>query len=168
MHVLERSTSLAAPIAEVFPFFQDPRNLAKITPEWMRFDVVHIDDGEMRRGFEIVYRIKWMGVGLRWITRITEYDPPHRFLDVQVEGPYKLWRHEHTFEETPSGTIMRDVVRYELPFGILGDVAHRLIVERQLRRIFDHRAHRIARLFAAQGTAPAPVAAPLTDRPEEP
>jgi hypothetical protein len=155
MHVLERATELEAPVSEVFPFFQDPRNLAEITPKWMSFEVVHIDDGGMRAGFKIAYRIKWMGVSLRWITRIKEYDPPHRFLDVQAKGPYKVWRHEHTFEETASGTRMRDLVQYELPFGILGDVAHRLIVRRQLRRIFDYRARRIAKLFAATDSQPA-------------
>jgi ligand-binding SRPBCC domain-containing protein len=149
MRVLQRETVLQAHISEVFSFFQDPRNLADITPNWMEFDVVNIDDGEMRAGFKIAYRIKWMGVSLRWITKITEYQPPHRFLDVQTKGPYKVWRHEHTFEEADSGTIVRDVVRYQLPFGILGDVAHWLIVRRQLRRIFDYRARRIARLFAA-------------------
>jgi len=148
MHALERTTELDAPITEVFPFFQDPRNLAEITPSWMGFDLVHIDDGEMRSGFKMAYRIRWLGVSLHWITRIKEYDPPDRFVDIQTKGPYKVWRHEHTFEETASGTIMRDFVRYQLPFGILGDVVHWLIVRRQLRRIFDYRARRIAKLFA--------------------
>ena len=147
MHTLERTTTLDAPIEDVFAFFQDPRNLAGITPDWMGFDFVHIDDGEMRAGFKIAYRIKWMGVSLRWVTRIREYDPPHRFLDVQKKGPYKVWQHEHTFEETASGTVMRDLVRYELPFGILGEAAHWLIVRRQLQRIFDYRARRIEKLF---------------------
>ena len=165
MHVLQRETVLQAPISEVFSFFQDPRNLAGITPNWMEFDVVHIDDGEMRAGFKIAYRIKWMGVSLRWITRIKEHDPPRRFVDIQTKGPYKVWRHEHTFEATVSGTIMRDVVRYQLPFGILGDVAHWLIVRHQLRRIFDYRARRIVKLFA--GTDRQPVSA-QANPPEDP
>jgi ligand-binding SRPBCC domain-containing protein len=103
---------------------------------------------------KIAYRIKWLGVSLSWITKISEYEPPHRFLDVQTRGPYKAWRHERTFEETESGTIMRDLVRYQLPFGILGDVAHWLIVRRRLRRIFDYRARRIAKLFAATDRQP--------------
>jgi ligand-binding SRPBCC domain-containing protein len=154
MHVLQRETVLQAPISEAFSFFQDPRNLSGITPKWMGFDIVHIDDGEMRAGLKIAYRIKWLGVSLRWITKISEYEPPHRFLDVQTKGPYNTWRHEHTFEETESGTIMRDLVRYQLPFGILGDVAHWLIVRRQLRRIFDYQARRIANLFAETDRQP--------------
>jgi hypothetical protein len=154
MHVIQRETVLPAPISEVFSFFQDPRNLAGITPKWMGFGVVHIDDGEMRSGFKIAYRIRWMGVSLRWTTMINEFEPPHRFLDVQTKGPHRIWRHEHTFEGTESGSIMRDVVRYQLPFGILGDVAHWLIVRRQLRRIFDYRARRLAKLFAATDRQP--------------
>ena len=156
MHVLKRSTLLAAPLDEVFPFFRDPRNLANITPKWMGFEITHLDEGEIRAGFKIIYRIKWMRLGLRWVTSITEYEPPHRFVDTQTRGPYKTWRHEHSFEETPSGTVMRDVVQYELPLGILGDVAHRLIVQRQLRQIFDYRARRIAKLFAAETTVARP------------
>lgn len=155
MHVLERTTVLSAPLSEVFPFFRDPRNLADITPKWMGFDIVHIDEGEMRTGFKIAYRIKWMGVGLGWVTRMKEYEPPHRFLDVQTRGPYRVWRHEHVFEESSSGTIMKHVVRYELPFGILGEVAHWLIVRRQLQRIFDYRSRRIADLFVAVDRQPA-------------
>ena len=111
----------------------------------------------MRDGYQITYRIRWMGVGLRWVTRIQDYDPPHGFLDVQVSGPYKVWRHRHTFQETALATVMRDLVRYELPFAILGDVAHALVVRRQLRRIFGYRSRRIAKLFASLGTAPAKV-----------
>jgi ligand-binding SRPBCC domain-containing protein len=155
IHTLERTITVDAPLDDVFSFFQDPRNLAGITPAWMGFDLVHVDGGEMRSGFKIVYRIRWLGVGLRWVTRIREYDPPNRFVDVQTSGPYRTWRHEHTFAETASGTRMRDVVRYQLPFGILGDVAHRLIVQRQLRRIFDYRADRIAELFGRRDTGPA-------------
>ena len=155
MHVIDRTVVLPAHIADVFAFFQDPRNLADITPGWMGFDITHVDDGEMHDGFKIAYRIKWMGVSLRWVSRIKGYHPPHGFLDVQTSGPYKTWRHQHTFEETASGTIMCDLVRYELPFGILGDAAHCLVVGRQLRRIFDYRARRVAKLFALPQVASA-------------
>jgi ligand-binding SRPBCC domain-containing protein len=84
---------------------------------------------------------------------IESFDPPTSFVDVQVRGPYRSWRHEHTFEEHGNRTLMRDRVQYELPFGILGSVAHRLIVARQLRRIFDYRARRIRKLFAKKAGA---------------
>jgi len=155
MHVIKRTIVLSAPIADVFSFFQDPRNLAGITPRWMGFDITHVDEGGMRDGFKIVHRIKWMDVSLRWVTRIKDYDPPHGFLDVQTSGPYKVWRHQHTFEETARGTVMRDLVRYELPFGILGEVAHVLVVRRQLTRIFNYRSRRIAQLFTSLDAADA-------------
>jgi hypothetical protein len=86
IHTLEFATRINLSLADLFAFFHDPRNLTEITPKRMAFEIVELDEGEMRLGFRIVYRIKWMGVGLRWVTRIEEYDPPHRFVDVQVRG----------------------------------------------------------------------------------
>jgi ligand-binding SRPBCC domain-containing protein len=93
-----------------------------------------------------------MGLPVHWVTRIPIYDPPHRFVDVQEKGPYKKWRHEHTFEAIDGQTLMKDRVRYELPVGILGDVVHVLIVKRQLCDIFDYRARKIRELFARKST----------------
>jgi ligand-binding SRPBCC domain-containing protein len=146
-YVLEREQFIAAPRDEVFRFFEDPRNLARITPRWLDFRITGMDSLPLRPGFQIRYRIRWLGLSLPWVTRITEYESPQRFVDVQEKGPYCFWRHEHVFEEAEGGTLMRDRVQYALPFGILGSVAHGLIVSRQLRRIFDYRARRIARMY---------------------
>lgn len=154
MYTLERSQIIAFPRDEVFGFFEDPRNLAKITPKWMGFEIVEIDELPIKPGFRIVYRIKWAGIGLKWVTTITDYDAPNGFADVQTKGPYKNWKHEHTFEDAGDGrTLTRDRVRYEMPFGILGAIAHRLVVARQLRRIFGYRARRIGELFPPVDTA---------------
>ncbi|HEY5639770.1 MAG TPA: SRPBCC family protein [Dehalococcoidia bacterium] len=152
MPVLEREAIIPAPRDEVFPFFEDPRNLAKITPRSMGFTIREIDDLPIKPGFRIEYTIKWLGLPLKWVTLIEEYDPPRGFTDVQARGPYRSWRHSHSFEDLGDRTLMRDRVQYELPFGILGSAAHRLIVARQLERIFDHRARRIRRLFASAAT----------------
>lgn len=154
MHTLERSQIVPAGRDTIFRFFEDPRNLAEITPKWMGFEIVEIDELPIRPGFRIVYRIKWAGIALKWVTTITDYDAPSGFADVQTSGPYKSWKHEHTFEDIGDGrTLMRDRVRYEMPFGILGAIAHRLVVARQLRRIFGHRARRIKELFPPVDTA---------------
>lgn len=145
---LEREVIIPAPRAEVFAFFEDPNNLAKITPKSMGFRIVRIDDLPVRVGFRIEYTIRPLVVPMHWETLIEEHEAPERFADVQVKGPYKSWRHEHTFEDMGDSTLMRDVVRYELPFGILGTIAHRLIVARQIKQIFDYRAKRIRKLFA--------------------
>jgi ligand-binding SRPBCC domain-containing protein len=148
MYALERTLFIPAPIAEVFGFFEDPANLAKITPKSVGFRDLTPGARPMRLGMRIIHEIRWLGFPVRWHTLIEEYDPPHRFVDTQTKGPYKYWRHEHIFEPAPGGTVMRDRVQCELPFGILGHVTHRLIVARQLQRIFDYRARKIRKLFS--------------------
>jgi ligand-binding SRPBCC domain-containing protein len=148
MYTLERATLLDAPREEVFAFFEDPRNLAKITPKGMGFQIAKIDPLPVTPGFRIQYTIRVMGVPIRWITVIPVYEPPHRFVDVQEKGPYRRWRHEHTFEERGGQTLVRDRVQYELPFGILGRAVHALVVSRQLRDIFDYRGRKIRRMFS--------------------
>jgi ligand-binding SRPBCC domain-containing protein len=139
VHVLDRSQVLPGTPEEVFPFFADARNLEAITPPFLSFAVVTPEPIEMRVGTLIQYRLRLHGVPIRWLTSIQAWDPPHRFIDTQVTGPYGLWHHTHTFEPHPDGTLMRDVVRYAIPFGPLGELAHRLFVARDVERIFDFR-----------------------------
>ena len=138
--MLTREQHLPAEPAEVFPFFGDARNLEAITPPWLGFRVVTPEPVAMAAGTLIEYRLRLRGVPVRWRTRIEAWEPPHRFVDVQLSGPYRLWHHTHTFEPAPGGgTTMRDVVRYALPLGPLGALAHRALVKRDLERIFDFR-----------------------------
>jgi len=137
-YTLRREQTLNGTPDEVFPFFAEARNLERITPPFLEFRVLHAD--EMRVGALIEYRLKLHGVPIRWLTQIQEWEPGERFVDVQLRGPYALWHHTHTFEETDDGnTLMRDTVRYALPYGPLGTVAHRLFVQRDIERIFDYR-----------------------------
>lgn len=152
VHVLDRSQVLPGTPEEVFPFFADARNLEAITPPFLSFGVVTPDPIEMRVGTLIQYRLQLHGVPVRWLTSIQAWDPPHRFIDTQVTGPYALWHHTHTFAPHPDGTLMRDVVRYAIPFGPLGAFAHRLFVARDVERIFDFRRQSLA----ARRSWPAP------------
>ena len=127
------------PIAEAFAIFENPRNLARITPPALHFRIVTPGRIVMRRGAEIEYGIRVLGIPVHWKTLITRYDPPRLFEDEQASGPYKFWRHLHTFEEGPGGTLIADRVEYALPFGPLGGVAQVLMVGRQLRGIFEFR-----------------------------
>ena len=146
VHVLEREQRIAAPPAEVFPFFQDAHNLEAITPPFLGFRVVTARPIDMRAGALIEYRLRLHGVPVRWRTRIEWFDPPHAFVDAQVSGPYRLWHHTHVFEpDGRGGTIMRDRVRYALPLGPFGAIAHLLFVKRDLRRIFAFRQQAVAR-----------------------
>jgi len=139
------------PATEVFAFFEDARNLGRITPPWLNFRIENPDAIRMRAGERINYVIGWMGLPMKWKTVIRAYEPPNRFIDEQASGPYKLWHHEHTFEETPAGVVIRDRVDYCLPLGILGRVAHTLLVKRQLLEIFRYRQATIARIFNVPG-----------------
>jgi ligand-binding SRPBCC domain-containing protein len=131
---------LPLPPEEVFPFFGDALNLEAITPPWLGFRVVTPGPIEMEPGARIEYRLRLHGIPIRWRTTIAVWDPPHRFVDVQLSGPYRMWHHTHDFEPAADGgTLMRDTVRYALPFGPLGAAAHRLLVRRDLEAIFDYR-----------------------------
>ena len=145
--VFEREQHLPGSPEEVFAFFADARNLEAITPPLLRFRVVTPDPIEMRVGTFIQYRLRLHGVPVRWDTSIQAWDPPHRFVDVQVRGPYALWHHTHTFEPSGEGTLMRDLVRYAIPFGPLGALADRLLVRRDLDAIFDFRARAVTALL---------------------
>ncbi len=148
MHVLERETIIPAPRARVFPFFADARNLERITPDALKFRILTDGPIEMRAGAVIDYRLSLSGLPFRWRTLIEVWDPPNRFVDLQTKGPYALWRHTHSFDDLPDGTTrMRDRVEYALPFGPLGRVVRRLVVGRQLERIFGFRQKIIADLF---------------------
>ncbi len=140
VHVLERSQRLPGAPAAVFSFFSDAFNLERITPPWLGFRVLTPGPIVMERGTLIEYRLRLHGVPIRWLTRIAAWEPPVRFVDVQVRGPYRLWHHTHSFEPDGGGsTLMRDTVRYSLPLGPLGEVARRALVARDLARIFDFR-----------------------------
>ncbi len=125
---------------EVFRFFADAANLEAITPPWLRFRIVTPQPIRMEPGALIEYRLRLHGIPIRWLTRIEEWEPGRRFVDAQVKGPYALWRHTHSFEEHPDGTLMRDTVEYALPFGPLGRLALLAFVRRDVERIFDFRA----------------------------
>ena len=101
-----------------------------------------------REGAIIDYVVSLMGIPLRWRSLITAYAPPHRFVDEQILGPYAFWHHTHTFSPVDNGTLVGDRVLYALPLGPLGDLAHALMVGRQLRGIFAHRRRVIEQIFA--------------------
>jgi ligand-binding SRPBCC domain-containing protein len=135
------------PIDEVFALFSDAHNLEEITPPWLGFRILKADPGPIHAGSHIRYRLRLHSIPIYWTTEIRRWDPPHRFVDVQTAGPYKLWHHTHLFESHAGRTKMRDVVRYALPFGILGRIVHKLKVRRDVQGIFEYRRKRIQALF---------------------
>ena len=149
--ILERVQILPRPRDEVFAFFEDARNLEAITPPFLRFRVVTPGPIAMRAGALIEYRLSLFGAPFGWQTEIEIYEPTRRFVDRQLRGPFRVWRHTHEFEDVAGGTRMTDHVEYELPLGPLGDIAHALFVKRTVAKIFDYRAEVIgAHLEVAQ------------------
>ncbi len=141
---IEREIWLPRPLDQVFPFFAEARNLQTITPPWLVFEVLSPEPLVMRAGTLIDYRIRVRGFPIRWRTEITEWTPPHSFVDVQLRGPYTLWRHTHTFRELDGGTLCGDRVRYR-PRG--GALINWLFVRRDVERIFAHRQRRLLEIF---------------------
>ena len=143
--MLRREQRLPASPGEVFPFFADAHNLEAITPPFLGFRVLTPRPIAMRAGALIEYRLRLHGIGVSWLTRIEEWMPGERFVDAQLAGPYRLWHHTHEFApDGNGGTVMRDTVRYALPYWPLGEVAHP-VVARDLAAIFDYRAAAVAR-----------------------
>lgn len=131
-------------LAEVFPFFAEARNLERLTPPWLRFEVLTPGPIDMKAGALIDYRLRWRGVPLRWRTEIEVWEPPLRFVDRQLRGPYLLWRHEHRFVERDGRTLATDRVDYAAPGG---RTVHRLIVDRDVQRIFAYRRRALEAIF---------------------
>lgn len=149
-YVLEAEQWLPGPRDEVFAFFSDARNLETITPPWLRFRVLSVEPAEMGPETVIDYRLRLRGLPVRWQSRIDVWEPPVRFLDRQVRGPYRWWVHAHSFDEREGGTSVRDRVQYQVPGGAL---VHRLFVRRDVLRIFAFRQQRLREIF---GEAPRP------------
>ena len=138
------------PVDEVWPFFADAFNLEAITPPYLRFEILTPGPIEMGVGARIDYRLKLHGVPIKWKTEITAWEPPHRFVDEQIKGPYKLWRHEHRFVEKDNGTFATDRVAYRLPGGPLAWLANAAIVQRDVHGIFAFRQQRLTERFGSE------------------
>ena len=137
------------PVEEVFPFFADAHNLEQLTPDTVKFNVLTPRPIEMKPGAIIDYKLRIKGVPIGWRTEIPVWDPPHRFVDTQIKGPYVLWHHTHTFEPVDNGksTLVRDVVNY-IPRGLfLRPLLNNLFIKRDLIHIFEYRSKMLAEIF---------------------
>ncbi len=153
--LLVRDQLLPGPIHEVFGFFSDARNLERLTPPWLHFEVLGASDADgaprpadaVVEGMLLDYRLRLHGVPVSWRTRIERWNPPFGFVDTQLQGPYALWHHEHLFHEVAGGTLMRDRVRYKLPLGLPGRLVAGGWVDSDVVGIFDWRKKAILEHF---------------------
>ena len=141
------------PIDQVFDFFQKAENLERITPADLQFKIVTPGPIELKEGAFIDYRIKLHGLPFPWRTQITNWEPPHRFTDSQLRGPYVSWIHTHTFEERDGGTLMKDHVEYIVPGGPISPLIHKLFVRKNVENIFKYRNEVIQNIFPVRTTA---------------
>lgn len=139
VHRLEREQYFERPLDEVFAFFAKASNLERITPPWLRFELLTPEPVQMAVGTLIDYRLRVHGVRLGWTSQIEVWEPGRQFVDRQLRGPYALWHHRHRFEPADGGTRVYDEVHYAIGLGVVGELAHPLFVRRDLERIFDHR-----------------------------
>lgn len=138
---------VSRPLDEVFNFFSRAENLQELTPAWLHFRILSVEPRPVQRGTLIQYSLRWRIFPIRWTTEIVEWEPPHRFVDLQLKGPYKLWRHEHRFMAEGNSTRIFDNVQYRLPFGLLGRLAHMLKVKRDVEGIFAYRKQAVDQYF---------------------
>lgn len=129
---------------DVFAFFADAHQLQSITPDWLHFKILTPGPILMQSGTLIDYQIRLRGIPLRWRTRIALWEPPFCFIDEQLRGPYRAWRHRHTFESDGDGTIVRDEVDYAV---LGGRLIHRFFVQGDLERIFRYRQSQLLNIF---------------------
>ena len=157
-HTFEAELWLPEKRDAVFSFFADARNLETITPPWLSFAIVTPEPIAMHSGSRIDYRLRVHGFPVSWRTEISAWEPPFRFVDKQLCGPYRQWIHTHTFEEKDGGTLCRDVVKYVVPGGRL---INWLMVRRDVEKIFSYRRESLLARFPAQSPFPS---LPLPDR----
>ena len=135
------------PLEVVFEFFSKPENLEMITPESLSFNMLTPTPVKMEKGSLIDYTIRLFGIPIHWRTLISDYEPPFRFVDQQIKGPYTFWHHTHTFRSVNGGVEIIDRVKYSLPLGWLGTLVHSIWVRKDLEKIFEHRKTVIQNYF---------------------
>lgn len=148
---LRKSVWLAQSRAKVFEFFSNPGNLDRLTPAWLKFEILTPTTSQITQGALLDYRLRIRGVPIRWQSEIAVWEPPCRFVDRQTKGPYSLWIHEHTFEERDNGTLVGDNVEYAVPGG---RIVQKFLVAPDIERIFDYRHKMLDELFNSAKLTP--------------
>ena len=152
IYELRRQITIPVPVEEVFSFFSNAENLNLITPPWLSFKILTPLPIKMEDNALIDYSIEILGWRMIWHTEISVWQPPLRFVDRQIKGPYRVWEHTHLFEQKGGGTQMTDLVRYAVPGFVLSPLVHYFFVRPRLEKIFMFREEKIFELFTSRET----------------
>jgi len=148
IYTLHKKQNLPITIQQAWDFLSDPKNLKTITPDYMGFHIQSGADRPMYAGQIIQYIVTpVLGIKTKWVTEITHVVDKHYFVDEQRFGPYALWHHKHFIKEIEGGVEMEDIIDYKVPFGVLGQLVHPIIVRPKLEEIFSHRTKKLEELF---------------------
>ncbi len=149
MYTFERQQIIKTSLDKIWDFASNPANLQKITPANMGFEILNKNlSSKMYAGMIIAYKVSPISrLKMKWVTEITQVKEKEYFIDVQQEGPYRFWHHEHHFKETKDGILMTDILNYKPPFGIIGKIANTIFINRKLNQIFDYRKNKMEEIF---------------------
>lgn len=149
IYQLKTSQNLQISLEKAWDFFSNPKNLAKITPDWLSFNIKSDLPPKMHAGMIIIYTVRPVfNIPVTWVTEITHVSDKVYFVDEQRFGPYKLWHHEHFFKESENGGIvMDDKVSYAIPFGFVGTLFHKLFISKKISEIFSYRKTILEKMF---------------------
>jgi ligand-binding SRPBCC domain-containing protein len=149
-YTFKKAITIEKPLEQVFQFFSKAENLTKITSANLNFEILSPLPIKMEEGVLIDYRIKLYHIPFRWQTKITVWKPPFKFVDVQLKGPYKLWIHDHFFEESATGTRMSDYIEYQIPGGLFAPIIHQQKIRKDIENMFDFRKKIIDQIFLSR------------------
>ena len=149
VHTFRAQQFLPISLEKAWDFFSSPKNLSVITPPEMNFVITSEALAEKTYAGQIIsYRVSPLpGFRTSWVTEITHVNAPHFFVDEQRKGPYVMWHHQHHFEAVEGGVMMTDIVNYEAPLGVLGDMMNKLVIQKKIKSIFDYRTKKLESLF---------------------
>jgi len=155
LYRIETQQFIPISIDKAWDFFSSPENLKEITPDKMGFNITSKSADKMYPGMLITYIVTpLLGIRMRWCTEITHVKDIAYFIDQQRFGPYNMWHHQHHFEEVDGGVMMRDIVNYGVPLGILGQIANTIMVKSQLKEIFDYRIQAVEKRWPSKDGSP--------------
>jgi ligand-binding SRPBCC domain-containing protein len=151
-YLLRTEQAIPISLEQAWDFFSSPLNLAKITPKEMNFVVTsdYNKDTKMYPGMIITYKVSPIfGIKMNWMTEITHVKEGEYFVDEQRFGPYALWHHQHHFKAIKGGVLMNDILNYAIPYGIIGRLSNAILVDKQIKKIFDYREKAITGLLGS-------------------